>query len=131
MTDEATVTQADRNAAADQFRYLGTDMKAMREGEMDGRKIVQKFARHRIAAEQSQAARIFELEATVSRLTTELAERDAAKALADRTAADAIAEARRETRELIAWMRERAYSFRNTRRWHRQQCRLPCMARRR
>ena len=62
MSDEVTVTQADREAAADYFEQfesplhehpLETLIDAMAAGEVDENPLIQAFARHRIASQQS------------------------------------------------------------------------------
>tara|TARA_R110002012_G_scaffold16958_23_gene64580 strand:+ start:4040 stop:4381 length:342 start_codon:yes stop_codon:yes gene_type:complete len=51
VTQALPVIQADRDAAADQYRYLSaTGMPMMRAGKMDGNSLVQAFAAHRLAS---------------------------------------------------------------------------------
>lgn len=60
MTDQITVTQADRDAAADLAQYAGLYptliVDRLRDGTNDRMEIIQAFARHRIAAERTASA---------------------------------------------------------------------------
>jgi hypothetical protein len=69
VTEAVEVEQIDRDAAADytveqlgEHDYLEALLADMREGRADGSKLVQSFARHRIAARADLLARIEALE---------------------------------------------------------------------
>ncbi|UXO93950.1 hypothetical protein Pan3_28 [Pseudanabaena phage Pan3] len=77
-SDELTVTQEDREAAAPLMRHYYANQdgsfvaklfeRDVLSGKYDDHFVVQAFARHRIAQTKADAARIAELEAEVERL---------------------------------------------------------------